>query len=78
MVLLSVPLELLIEVGILTDGVLEMYTDGNLLVIRNTNDTDDFVCDGDCETCPLCEIDCTNDCESCPCNVDCDDAEVDR
>ena len=77
-VLLSVPLEVLAEAGIMTEGVLEMYADGNRLVVQNADDLDDFVCDGDCEGCPMSEIDCTGDCESCPCFEDCDDAEVCR
>lgn len=78
MALLSVPLEALNEAGILTDGILEMYADGNRLIIRNADDPGNFVCDGDCESCPMSEIDCTGDCGSCPCQADCDDAEVDK
>lgn len=77
MVLLSVPLEALNEAGIRTDGILEMYADGNRLVIQNADDPGDFVCDGDCESCPMSEIDCTGDCEDCPCSENYDDAEVD-
>lgn len=77
MALLSVPLEALNEAGILTDGILEMYADGNRLVIQNADDPGGFVCGGDCESCPISEIDCTGNCESCPCQADCDDAEAD-
>lgn len=78
MALLSVPLEALAEAGIQADGILEMYADGNRLIIQNAVETDDFVCDGDCESCPMSETDCTGDCDDCPCNADCDDAEADR
>ena len=43
MALLSVPLELLSEAGIITDGILEMYTDGNCLVIQNADAHGEFV-----------------------------------
>lgn len=75
-VLLSVPLEVLAEAGIMTEGVLEMYADGNRLIVQNADVPSDFVCDGDCEGCPMSEIDCTGDCKSCPCFEDCEDAEV--
>ena len=77
MALLSVPLELLSEAGIITDGILEMYTDGNCLVIQNADAHGEFVCDGSCVNCPMSEIDCTGDCEGCPCSENCDDEEVD-
>lgn len=75
-VLLSVPLEVLAEAGIMTDGVLEMYADGNRIIVQNADVPGDFICDGDCEGCPMSEIDCTGDCKSCPCFEDCEDAEV--
>ena len=54
----------------------EVYTDGDEIVIRILKDTDNFVCDGNCESCPIAETDCTGDCESCPCSKECEDAEV--
>lgn len=76
MALLSVPIELLSETEIKPDGILEMYADGNRLVIQNMDDSGEFVCSGDCENCPMSEIDCDGECADCPCFEDCDEAEV--
>ncbi len=62
MVLVAVPADLLHEAGICEGSPLQMYTDGSRLVIESLDDTDGFVCDGDCESCPCVDI--------------CDDAEV--
>lgn len=78
MAMLSVPIELLSEAGIDLDGILEMFADGHNIIIRNADDPGGFVCNGDCESCPMSEIDCTSDCESCPCKADCDDSEAER
>lgn len=56
--------------------VYEVYADGDKIVIKVLKDTDNYVCDGDCEGCPIAESDCNGDCENCPCFDDCDDAEV--
>lgn len=74
--LLAVPVELLSEAGIEPDGILEMYADGHGIVIRNADDPGEFVCDDNCESCPMSELDCTGDCEDCPCSESCDDAEA--
>ena len=76
-VLFSVPVEMLEEAGINQESIVQ-YTAGNgKIIIDTVKDTSGFVCNGDCESCPMSEIDCTGDCESCPCKADCDDAEVD-
>lgn len=54
----------------------EVYTDGDKIVIKVLKDTGNFVCDGDCENCPIAETDCNGDCKNCPCFKECDDAEV--
>lgn len=45
------------------------------LVIRPLEDTDDYICDGDCEGCPIEDNECDGNCESCPCRCHCDDSE---
>ena len=35
-----------------------------------------FVCDGNCEGCPMLLLDCTGECAVCPCNNCCDESEV--
>lgn len=75
-ILLSVPAELLDECGISEGSLLEMYAVGKKLVICQANDTDGFVCDGDCKNCPVSKTECDGDCERCPCNIRCDESEV--
>ena len=77
-VLLSVPAEMLLEAGILEGNPMQMYVEGRRLIIENLDDTDDFVCDGNCMDCPFSEIDCDRECESCPCRNECDDSEADK
>lgn len=76
MVMLAVPAEMLSEAGISEGDPIQMYADGRKLVIENLDDTDDFVCGGDCSDCPISDIDCDNDCLNCPCWDECDEAEV--
>ncbi len=75
--LLSVPLELLEEAGISEESVIQMSAaDGKILIQAvSRNDTEDFVCGGDCENCPFGEIDCEGECESCPCAEYCEESE---
>lgn len=74
-ILFAVPAELLLEAGIFEGDPLQMYVDGNKLIIENVDEEiKDIVCDGDCENCPVSQIECDEDCENCPCN--CDESEV--
>ena len=77
MVMVAVPAEMLLEAGISEGIPMQMYAEGRRLVIENLDDTDDFVCDGNCEDCPFYEIDCDGECENCPCSSNCDDPEED-
>lgn len=74
--LISVPTELLDGVGICEGKLLQMSVANGKLVIEPVNDLSAFVCSGDCENCPIREIDCDGDCESCPCADECDESEV--
>ncbi len=75
-VLLSVPAELMAQAEITETKALQMYTNGKKLIIENTNDTENFVCDGDCGNCPIDCEDCDFDCENCPCSEICDESEA--
>ncbi|MCQ4022415.1 MULTISPECIES: hypothetical protein [unclassified Ruminococcus] len=75
-VLLPVPLDDLIASGIDLDGVIQTSAGDGRIIIENVADMADFICDGDCESCPMSEIDCDGDCGNCPCFADCDEAEV--
>ena len=57
-VLISVPKDVLEDAGIVDGSVLQIYADGNKLVIEKLIDTGEIVCDGNCEECP-----CYKNCE---------------
>lgn len=73
--LITVPKETLEEAGITENSVLQIYADGNKLVIERLTDTGEIVCDGDCESCPINETDCDGNCEECPCYKNCEEEE---
>ena len=56
--LISVPKEALEDAGIVDGSVLQIYADGNRLVIEKLIDTGEIVCDGDCDNCPVTAPDC--------------------
>lgn len=68
-VLISVPKEVLEDAGIVAGSVLQIYADGNRLIIEKLIDTGEIVCDGDCDNCPVNETECAGNCEECPCNA---------
>lgn len=76
MALLAVPAEMLLEAGVFENDSIQMYVEGRRLIIEKLDDTDNFICDGECAGCPFNETDCDGECESCPCSDDCDDSEV--
>lgn len=53
MVMISVPLDMLMEAGIEDDSVIEIFTDEDRIIIRKAVDLSDFECDGNCADCPL-------------------------
>lgn len=61
-VLLSVPAKLLWKTGIFEGGAMRMSVEENRLIIESAEMPEDFVCEGDCEHCPLNEMDCDGDC----------------
>ena len=74
-VLISVPNETLEDAGIVDGSVLQIYADGNKLVIEKLIDTGEIVCDGDCDNCPVNETECDGNCEECPCHINCEEEE---
>ena len=62
-VLISVPKEVLEDAGIVDGSVLQIYADGNRLVIERLTDTGEVVCDGGCDNCPVNETECDGNCE---------------
>ena len=74
-VLISVPKDVLEDAGIVDGSVLQIYADGNRLVIEKLIDTCEIVCDGDCDNCPVNETECDGNCEECPCYKNCEEEE---
>ena len=74
-VLISVPKEVLEDAGIVDGSVLQIYADGNKLVIEKLIDTGEIVCDGDCDNCPVNETECDGNCEECPYYKNCEEEE---
>ncbi len=76
--LLSIPLDMLEEAGISEESVIQMSAAGGKILIEavSRDDAENFMCDGDCESCPLNTTDCDGDCESCPCSEYCEESEV--
>ena len=74
-VLISVPKEALEDAGIVDGSVLQIYVDGNKLVIEKLIDTGEIVCDGDCDNCPVNETECDGNCIECPCYKNCEEEE---
>lgn len=74
-VLISVPKDVLEDAGIVDGSVLQIYADGNRLVIEKLIDTGEIVCDGDCDNCPVNETECDGHCSACPCYKNCEEEE---
>lgn len=70
-VLLAIPVEAVEESGISEGTLLQITAEEGKIHIEKVTDTSDFVCDGDCENCPVNETECDGDCDSCPCNDNC-------
>lgn len=69
---LPVPIEVIAEAEInLEKDILQFTAEKGKIVVKKA-DTTDFVCDGDCENCPVSQTECDGDCENCPCCDSCD------
>ena len=71
-ILVSVPLEMFLEAGINTKSVIQISAHDGKIIIDTPDTTADYVCDRDCESCPLNAMPCEFDCENCPCEANCD------
>ncbi|MDD4164466.1 MAG: hypothetical protein PHD66_04495 [Eubacteriales bacterium] len=72
-VMIPVPSGILSDAGLDENAILEFFAEDGRLVIQRA-DTSDYVCDGDCGTCPLDDTDCESDCDSCPCQDQCEES----
>ena len=75
-VLFSIPVDMLEEAGIGEESVVQMSAGNGKIIINTVTETEDIICDSDCEHCPLSGTDCEGNCESCPCYASCDEREV--
>ena len=58
MVLISIPVDMIVEIGIEDNSVIEIYTDEDKIIIQKAVDTSNYKCDGQCDNCPLNECGC--------------------
>ena len=78
---LPIPAEDYDALGISSDTILETrITDDGVLIIRpvTDDDLDEFICSGDCNSCPVAHTDCDGDCFCCPCYACCDDSDYEQ
>ena len=75
-VLFSIPIDLLEEAGISEESIVQIPAGKGQIIIDTVDDVSDFVCDGDCESCPVDQTDCDEDCSRCPCKEHCEYCEV--
>lgn len=75
-VMVPIPLEVMEESGIDIGDLVQFSAGDGIVVMQAVTELEGFVCDGDCESCPVDQIECNNDCEHCPCAKECDESEV--
>ena len=76
-VLVPVPYEALVDAGIEIGEPLQFTVEEGKITMEHISlDETDFVCDGNCEKCPMILPDCTGECAACPCNQNCDESEA--
>ena len=74
--LLAVPTDVMDEADICEGSLLQFPASDGKIIIEPVMEITDFVCDGDCEDCPMRELDCIGDCEDCPCRNYCEESEA--
>lgn len=77
-VMIPVPLEAIEESGIAPGDLIQITASDGRITIEAVTDSEDFVCDGDCENCPVNMTECNDDCVRCPCHNTCEDCEVEN
>ncbi|WP_243111331.1 hypothetical protein [Acutalibacter sp. 1XD8-33] len=79
-ILVSVLLEMFLEAGINTESIIQVSARESKIIIDTPDSTEDYVCDRDCDNCPLNAVPCEFElCKSwhecqlcCPCEANCD------
>ena len=85
-ILVSVPLEMFLETGINTESIIQVSAREGKIIIDTPDTTEDYVCDRDCENCPLNAMPCEFDVRKswhkcqlyCPCEANCDGRGLDE
>ena len=75
-ILLGISRELMTAAGLREGMLLQMTAEAGKLVIERLEDTSNYVCDGDCDNCPINATECEGDCAVCPCKNNCEQSEV--
>ena len=75
-ILVSVPLDMFLEAGINTESIIQVSAREGKIIIDTPDSIEDYVCDRDCESCPLNAVPCEFNYENCPCEANCDGREV--
>ncbi len=75
-VMIPVPLEALEDSGIDIGDLVQFTVSDGRITMEAVVDLEDFVCGGDCESCPVNMTECDDDCGHCPCQNICEDCEV--
>ena len=61
--LVSVPLEMFLEADINTESIIQVSAREGKIIIDTPDSTEDYVCDRDCENCPLNAVPCEANCD---------------
>ena len=77
-ILVSVPLEMFLEAGINTESIIQVSAREGKIIIDTPDTTEDYVCDRDCDNCPLNAAPCEFNCEDCLCEANCDGRGMDE
>ena len=72
----SIPIEVLAKANLQEGGVFQIYASQGRVILENVQESEGIICDGDCNTCPMSEVDCDGMCRQCPCNGVCEESEA--
>jgi hypothetical protein len=76
--LIPIPAEDYNALGITPNSILQTYVtpDGTLQIRAvSPGELEEFVCGGDCESCPVAVTDCDGECFACLCYANCGDSD---
>ncbi len=58
-VLISIPIDMLVDIGVTENSIIEIYVNDDKIIIRQAIDLTNFICKGNCDDgCPLDEHGC--------------------